>query len=215
MVKIKSPQDKDHLARRVRELRAKLHAEQPQVLAAHTGATYIASGEGGGEFSLLLWGNEVTVVYPDFVALNTHDREPLQVFDQALLMYYFSISNGIPESGRWISFSELPDGRFYNQAYQRYTGSELGRAFGVHYDKFTRASDSLNGQRETLGDDSFSFRVLPRVSLLAVCWHGDEDFKPSYQILFDSSVSHHLSTDACAILGNTLTRKLIRGARSD
>ena len=67
----------------------------------------------------------------------------------------------------------------------------------------------LNGRVERLGDKSFSFSVLPYVSLLAVCWQGDEDFLASYRVLFDANVSHHLPTDACAILGSILTRRLI------
>jgi hypothetical protein len=42
-----------------------------------------------------------------------------------------------------------------------------------------------------------------------VCWLGDEDFPTSFRFLFDDSIRHHLPTDACAILGNMLTRKLL------
>jgi hypothetical protein len=41
-----------------------------------------------------------------------------------------------------------------------------------------------------------------------VTWEGDEDFPSTYQILFDAAVSHHLPTDACAILGSILTHRL-------
>ena len=73
-----------------------------------------------------------------------------------------------------------------------------------------RAGGRMPKLDKVLGDRAFFFRVLPKVSLLAVCWLGDEDFPSSYNILFDAAVSHHLSTDACAIVGGTLTRRLIK-----
>jgi hypothetical protein len=48
------------------------------------------------------------------------------------------------------------------------------------------------------------------VSLMVVCWLGDEDFLTSYRILFDAAANHHLSTDACAVVGSTLTRRLLQ-----
>jgi len=60
-----------------------------------------------------------------------------------------------------------------------------------------------------LGDAAYEFQVLPMVSLLVVTWQGDEEFNSTYQILFDAAVSHHLPTDACAILGSNLTNRLI------
>ena len=73
-----------------------------------------------------------------------------------------------------------------------------------------RRPQLLGGRQETLGDAAFAFQALPRVRLLAVGWQGDEDFPPSYRVLFDGNSHHHLSTDACAILGSTLTRRLMR-----
>jgi hypothetical protein len=79
---------------------------------------------------------------------------------------------------------------------------------------FAAAAGAIHGRELStggqLGDRAFAFRALPHVSLLVVCWLGDEDFPPSYRLLFDGAAKHHLSTDACAILGSGLTRRLIR-----
>jgi hypothetical protein len=85
----------------------------------------------------------------------------------------------------------------------------LVKTFGNDIDAFSRAARQLGGQPEPLGDAAFSFRVLPKIALLSVAWQGDEDFPPSYRVLFDGGNGRHLSTDACAILGSTLTRRLI------
>jgi hypothetical protein len=44
---------------------------------------------------------------------------------------------------------------------------------------------------------------------MVVYWLGDEDFPPSARVLFDASAGQHLPTDAFALLGSTLTHRLI------
>jgi hypothetical protein len=201
-------QEIDALAQRVEALWEEVRERDTAVLAQNTGATYTETGPGQGEFRVPLWGRDVVLTWPDFMARNEAGSQPLSTFSQAVLAYYFHLSDGSPLTGKWIAFTELPDGQFYTQAFQGYTGQELVKTFGNDIDAFVRAAERLGGRREELGDAAFAFRVLPKVELLAVGWQGDEDFPPSYRILFDTAVSHHLSTDACAILGNMLTRRL-------
>lgn len=199
------------LSRRLAELRAQLKEKDPYLLAAHTAAIYkLHPNETIGEFHLPVWDEALLVSYPDFIAREANSRQEKDEFTQTLLAYYFSHSDGTPLRGEWISFSELPDGRFYDQAFQGYTGVELTRAFSDQPNAFRQAAETLGGREQPLGDLSFSFRVLPQVPLLVVVWWGDEDFPASFRILFDASVSHHLPTDVCAVLGSTLTRRLIR-----
>jgi hypothetical protein len=202
---------RDHLAGRLAELRAELSQADPLLLAANSGAIYRPGGAGEGTLDLDFWGEAITVTFPHFVAYNVTTAEPLPTFFQALLAYYFLTADGAALSGRWIAFSELPDGHFYTQAFQGYTGHELAKAFGNRIDDFTAVALALGGRRESLGDAAFAFSLLPRVELVAVCWQGDEQFPPSFRILFDAAVSHYLSTDTCAIAGSTLTRRLIKG----
>ena len=136
--------------------------------------------------------------------------EPLDVMTQAFLAYYFHTADGTQVSEQWIAFSGLPDGQFYASAFQGYTGNELAKVFGNDLEMFTNAADNLGGRPYKLGDAAFIFQALPLVPILAVGWQGDEDFAPSYRLLFDKNINHHLPTDACAILGSTLTRRLIK-----
>jgi hypothetical protein len=207
-------EDPNQLALRVGQLYDQLRLADPKVLAANTGVTYLPADPKRGTFYLPLWSQDISLTFPEFTGRYAGTGQLLNTFSLALLAYYFTISDGTPLTGEWISFSELPEGRFYNQAFQGYTGGELAKIFGDDEDGFTQASARAGGRMpkldKVLGDRAFFFRVLPKVSLLAVCWLGDEDFPSSYNILFDAAVSHHLSTDACAIVGGTLTRRLIK-----
>jgi hypothetical protein len=113
-------------------------------------------------------------------------------------------------TNEWIAFNQIPGGMFYAQAFQGYSGDELVKAFGNDSDVFMRVNEKLGGRREFFGNLAYSYQVLPRVPIMVVCWLGDEDFPPSYRMLFDANAHHHLVTDAYAILGSNLTRRLIK-----
>lgn len=205
------------LPARLNELRQELACEEPYALAERCGAAFCgpipsqaANADARGVFSLPMWGRSVQVSYPAFEACWQPDNIPLGLLDQGLLTYYLARCDGTSPIGRWISFGELPDGRFYNQAFQGYTGEVLGRAFGNQLEVFKERAFASGGEPFMLGDAAFSFLALPFVPVLTVAWLGDEDFPTRYQVLFDASIPHHLPTDGCAILGSTLVRKLLK-----
>lgn len=197
---------------RVGQLRNQLSGANPQLLAENTGSDYVSQGTNAGEFHLVVWSQPVVLTYPELQGFQADTRVALPTFSSALLLYYFNTADGAPLGGKWISFTDLPEGRFYTQAFQGYTGNELVRAFQSDIEALKQAAVRLGGRAHTLGDFSFEFQALPRVPVLVCCWGGDEDFPTSIKILFDSSARHYLPTDAYAILGSSLTRKLISAA---
>ena len=200
----------DLLGVRIDELRSRLVDQNPEELAARSGATFHTSNYEQGEFHLLHWNRKVVLNFPELKATDPESNQELSHSSHALLLYYFNTCDGTQPSGQWISFSDLPDGRFYNQAFQGYSGAEIYQAFGNDLEAFLLSSENLGGKRVyLLGDAAYEFQVLPLVNLLVVTWQGDEDFNSTYQVLFDATVPNHLPTDACAIIGGTLTRRLI------
>jgi len=158
-----------------------------------------------------MWGRDVVVSRPELVAYNAHSGHELALVDQGIIAYYFYTADGTRPSGRWISFSELPEGRFYSQAFQSYTSRKLTRTFWNDESTFSDRALSAGGQPYSFGDLAFQFQALPLVPVLVTCWFGDEDVSPAYRILFDEQAHHHLPTDGCAILGSRLTSMLFCG----
>lgn len=197
------------LGDRVDEIRAKLKEKKPETLASRTGAIYKPETE-GGEFRLPFWGREVVIRFPEFTGVYADSGEPINTFDLTMLAYYFDIAEGAPITGEWIAFNQIPGGMFYAQAFQGYSGDALSKVFGNDSEAFIDANEKLGGRREFFGNLAYSYQVLPRVPIMVVCWLGDEDFPSSYRFLFDSNAHRQLVTDAYAILGSNLTRRLIR-----
>jgi hypothetical protein len=198
------------LGDRVNEIRGSLRKKRPEILAGRTASLYTAAGDDRGEFRLYYWSNQIVLDFPEFTGKYVETGERLNTFDMTMLAYYFDVCDGTPVTGEWISFNQVPGGLFYAQAFQGYTGDELAKAFGNDAKTFMEANLRLQGRREFFGNLAFSYQALPRVPMMVVCWLGDEDFPSSYRILFDANAHHHLVTDAYAILGSSLTRRLIK-----
>ena len=202
--------DPDRFTYRIEELRAALRNTDPNLLAVRSGTAFQLLEAGRGQFNLHLWNQPVLLDWPNLTAVNAENGPMLNAMELTLLLFYLATADGAPPTGQWISFSELPEGRFYNPAFQGYTGQSLAQTFKNELPAFIQAANAAGGMPQPLGDAAFAFQALPRVPLLAVYWQGDEDFPASAQILLDASASHYLPTEAYAILGSALTRRVIK-----
>ncbi len=203
------------LESRAGELRDRLEGTPAEALAARAGTSYLEIGPGRGEFHFNLFDKPIVGAFPNLTFF-TPAGDKLPDFLQALLLYYFVTADGTPLAGQWVSFAELPGGRIYNQAFQGYSGdvvrNSIPQADGL--ERFKTACLSLGGQPLDIGSASFTFPALPRVPLLLTFWLGDEDFPSSCKVLFDSSATHYLPIDGCAILGSQLTGKVVKQIKS-
>jgi hypothetical protein len=200
-------EDQSPLERRADELRADVLDKDPITLAESTGTRY-QDDPAGAFFEFLYWGNPVHLSKEDYIARSEENGKALPAIHQAMILYYFSTSIKSAPAGKWISFSELADGQFYNAAFQGYTSKKLLQYFGDQYQLFEDRCVELCGDKHDFGDGAFRYQILPRIAILAVYWKGDEDFPPSYKILFEDIADDHMPTDGCAILGSMLTGKL-------
>lgn len=196
------------LTDRADELRTSLRLLDPELVAAKSGVSYLPVDAARGELHIPFWGENILVTWPNLTGYAKPDDE-LPAFTQTLLMYYLLTADGIPLSGNWVSFADLPGGRMYAQAYQGYSGDEIVKAFDPDMDKFKQACRAAGGIQHKSGDASFTFTALPRLPLLVNYWLGDEDFPSSCKILFDSSATHYLPIDGCALIGSMLTKKIL------
>ena len=200
-------EDQTPLERRADELRAEVLAADPNLLADLTD-TKLSEGNNWPSYEFHYWGNPVLLSSKDYIARDPEFSQPLPAIHQAMILYYFSSSKTSSPPGKWISFSELADGQFYNAAFQGYTAKKILQYFEADYERFENRCLELCGEKTSFGDGAFRFQILPRIAILAVYWKGDDEFPPSYKLLFEDIADYHLPTDVCAILASMLTGKL-------
>lgn len=166
-----------------------------------------------GEFRLEILGQSYAVGHPSFVVRRAGEEAEAPLWFQAMAIYYFTTADGAPITGEWVSLRQVSGGLFYERAFQGYTGNRLAGFFGNDLERFVAAASCAGGLPEDVGDASFSFLPLPKVSMAIVYWLGDEEFPPSAQLLFDASVSHYLPTGALTGLAARLCSMIIREAK--
>jgi hypothetical protein len=201
--------DQAPLERRADQLRRELLNSDYHQLAYLTGTTFEEGQTKKGVFQFQLWNKPVVLSGEDLIARDAETNDPLPPIHQATILYYFYSSKASPPANSWISFSELADGQFYNAAFQGYTSKKLLQYFNTNYGLFEERCLGICGDKTTFGDGAYRFQILPQVAVLAVYWQGDEEFPPSYKILFEDTADYHLPTDVYAILGSMLTGKLM------
>jgi len=203
--------------RRMKELRHSLRLINPHTLAHRTKTEFEKTNHHGGVFKFSYWGHPIMLTFPDLVSSHISEKplssEALPLLDQIVILYYFYTADGVPQADKWIAFSELIEGRFYDAAFQSYTSQLLMVNFQNQQNLFSRTALKIGGQHTDFADSAFIFQILPRVPLLSAYWEGDEDFPTSIRILFDASANHYLPTDGYAILGSFLTHKLINAKK--
>jgi len=120
----------------------------------------------------------------------------------------YAHANAIPETHKPISFAQLPGGQAYYNAFKRRAVQQIERVFGSNPQKLYEAAELLDATRLDYGDYSVKIYALPLVPIYVVLWSTNAEFPPSANILFDSSVSHYLSTEQTAMLGELTSTRL-------
>ena len=196
----------DHLAPVVEEAKDLLREIEPTKLTLRTGCE---RAEDGG-FRLHFFWQEYTIASDDFTVRACETGAEPPSFTQSLILTYLATADGATPSGRWIGFRELPNGLFYTQAFQGYTGGRLVRELQSGIDGLRQAADRLGGENLGMGDAGYIFNVLPRIALGLAYWEGDDEFPSQASVLFEDSAPHYLPTDGLAILGSQLVGRLLK-----
>jgi hypothetical protein len=201
----------ESLEPQIKEAREKLRECDPVLIASKSGVAWMPDAAG---LEILFFGQPYTVSWPDLQVAKP-GGEVCSNLDQAFLLEYLLIADGAPLEESWVSLGGLPNGSFYEQAYQGYSGNLLARAFRGRPADLRRAAESVGGEPLTLGDLAFRYLALPRVPLALVYWSGGDEFPDSAQVLFDRSASHYHHLEMLAHLGSLLCQKVMAAAKAE
>ncbi|MBU4240546.1 MAG: DUF3786 domain-containing protein [Actinobacteria bacterium] len=189
----------------------KLRESDPEEVAGRTGAKWLPVGEGAGEGDLVVPVLEGEIVV-NFPAVSLEATPGLDSFTLKLLtLLYLCNSDGMPPSGSWVAYREVPGGRFYEPVVARSIEDPLARAFGSNPGEFVRAAETVGGSIERFGDAACSFALFPLVPVCFIIWRSDEEFGARAQVLFDSNCDRHLDAFNLRMGAQEISSRLISG----
>jgi len=199
----------DRLAPVVEQARATLSCVKPGKLALRSGCVQ----DEDGSFRLTFFWQDYVISGDDFAVRQADTGKEPSSFFKSLILTYLATADGTTPSSRWVGFRELPDGMFYDQAFQGYSGSRLVRELPGGIEAFRRACEKLGGVPLDIGSAGYAFTVLPRIHVAIVYWEGDEEFPSQARVLFEDTGANYMPTDGLAILGSQLVGRVLKAAR--
>lgn len=158
------------------------------------------------------FGQARRVSWPEIIVTPAEGDGQIPLTEQILILHYLSKATGEPLSGHSIDFREVPEGGFYWSAFVSRAKKPLLETFGNDLDLYLKAAQSLGGEPQDLGDAAARFLAFPLVPVTHVLWRGDEEFPAEGNILFDATISRHLSTEDIAALAGASVYRLMAAA---
>lgn len=130
--------------------------------------------------------------------------------DKILILHYFLRATGAPLSGKVITYKELQEGINYYPTFFKRAIDPIINHFKDQPQKLPDVAAVLGGQKADYGDIAVTFKAFPRVPVTFVLWHGDKEFGPDGNIMFDSTIKDYLPTEDITILCEIIAWKLVR-----
>jgi hypothetical protein len=189
--------------------------KNPKRIASLSGADFEADSKGGALLTLDFLGKKVLITWADLGFSFKGSEEEVPIQQQVLLLHYLSGCRGAAISGEWISYKEVPDGKFYLDAFLRRAKNPMVQGFGTQPELLVTLAQEAYGARPfDQGDLSVVVQALPMVPVALILWKEDDEFPPEGNILFDRSVSEILSAEDIAWLAGMVVYPLMGMARN-
>ncbi len=150
------------------------------------------------------------ITLPDIAVSAADGGEELKLREKILVLHYFTQAKGAKLSHQVITYKELPGATNYIATFTQRAIKPLVDNFGKKPERLPDAAVTLGGKKADYGDVSVTINAFSRVPVTLVLWRGDDEFPPSGNILFDSSITDYLTLDDINVLCETIAWKLVR-----
>jgi hypothetical protein len=190
-----------------------LSEKTPEVIANLSGAVFKKDEQGAIALSLRFLNRDLDISWPHLEFLYKDPDEEAPIEQQVLILNYLNgacNSNGAAITGEWTSFQDMPDGRFYMDAFIKRAKEPLIRTFGNNPGRMVAlAIDAFGASPLDFGDFSVVVKALPLVPVLLIMWEADEEFPADANILFDKNISMILTAEDMAWLAGMVVYPLM------
>jgi hypothetical protein len=192
---------------------AKIKEMDPGEMAVKAGGDFQRDSE-GERIVIECFSEPYLIRFPE-VEFHAPAKRTISLVARILILHYLMKADGAPLTGEWAPYKDIPGGMLYASVFARRVTEPLIQEFGDSANRFKEAGLKMGGASVEIGDASFTINAFPRIPLQYVLWQGDEEFPPSLQLLFDSSIDHYLSLEDMVVLGQMASGRLLQKAAGD
>lgn len=154
------------------------------------------------------------VTLPDIEISLKDSEEAVPLRDKILILHYLTQAKGTLPSHKMIAYKELPEGASYFPTFFKRAIKPVVSNFGREPHRLLDIAPTLGGHKADYGDVAVTINAFSRVPITFVLWHGDEEFPPEGNIIFDSTISDYLTTEDINVLCETIAWRLVKSLRA-
>ena len=187
-----------------------LAGKDPKQIARRSGAIYVEETNGKTNLSIQFLNREINISWPELDFVYHLDSNEVPIQQQVLLLHYLNLIEVVEISGEWIAYQEVPDGKFYLDAFIRRAKNPMVQGFGNNPELMVKLTTEVYGATPMAqGDQAVKIQALPLIPVALILWEGDDEFTPEGTILFDRTVSQILSAEDIAWLAGMIIYPLL------
>ena len=187
-----------------------LMGKDPKLIARRSGAVYVEGTNGKAGLSIHFLNRKIDISWPELDFSYSVDGKEVPIQQQVLLLHYLNLVEDVEISGEWIAYQEVPDGKFYLDAFIRRAKNPMVQGFGDNPELMVKLTTDVYGATPMeQGDLAVRIQALPLIPVALIIWKGDDEFSPEGTILFDRTVSKILSAEDIAWLAGMIIYPLL------
>lgn len=189
--------------------------KDPGRTADHGGGTLETDPRGNPRLTLVFLGKKTVVTWPECGVSFAESEDEVPIQQQVLILHYLNRVSESKVLDEWIAYQEIPDGKFYLDAFYKRAKNPMVQAFGDKPELLLKlAAKAYAATPSDQGDASVVVQAFPKVPIVLMIWRGDDEFPPEGNILFDRSISHFLSAEDIAWLAGMIIYPLMGMAKN-
>jgi len=137
-------------------------------------------------------------------------KEEVPIREKILILHYIIQAKGTPLSNKAITYKDLPEGVSYFRTFSKRAIEPIVKHFGSEPEKLPEIAKLLNGFSAEYGDTAITINAFSRIPITYVLWHGDEEFPPSGNIMFDKNITDYLTVEDINVICEITTWRLVK-----
>lgn len=169
-------------------------------------------------YILHAWNDEY-IISPDdgrFDRMSNNNENPHEYFF-LFAVYYLLRAKEVEISNEWISDKDIPGGATFFRGPHEIPTHLISRKYGNDIERLRKRCEELHGTVLDMADVAYRFIMTPRIPVAVLYWKGDDEFPPEAKILYDRTITEHLTSDIifalaveiCTRIGNTSDKDMV------
>lgn len=160
-------------------------------------------------YILSVWGEDYGIYpYECKIIPLQNVKSDINTLFGLFIIYYLLKSKEIKVSEEWISENGIPGGATFFRGPHKIPTQLIERRYEKDLQGFKETCERLSGSMIDMADAAYFFQITPRIPAAVLFWNGDDEFKPQSKILFDKTITEHLTPDIIFCLAVEICQRI-------